>query len=263
MDTELIYVYCISDCLPQFENISGDENPKCLKLHGLYAIVKNVSPEGFSEENLKKNFSDLAWIELHTRAHIRIICDIMKNSTVIPFKFGTIFNTEENLGNFIQDYSLSLIENLEHLKGKEEWSVKIYCDRAQLNQQIGTISEDLRNLDQEIMKSMPGKAFILKRKKAELIINEVDNVIRGFGQTCYDSLFAQSVSSRVNNLLPREITERTDDMVLNASFLLHHDKISGLLAIVEEMQEKFRNIGFHIDVVGPWPPFSFISLKEK
>lgn len=258
-----MYIYCICDREPQLREVPGKENLEYLKFDDLYAIVKYVSQDEFSEENLKKNFADLAWIEIHARNHIRIIVEVMKNSTVIPFKFGTIFISEERLGNFINDYSVSLSENLQHLKGKEEWSVKIYCDRTRLNSQIGEISPEVRNLEEEILRSMPGKAFILKRKKVDLVEKEVQAALGHYGQNCFDQLAVLSATTRINNLLPREVTERTDDMILNASFFVSVEKVSEFLRIIDHSQEKYKEVGFDIEAAGPWPPFSFISIKEK
>jgi hypothetical protein len=263
MENELIYIYCISDSPPQIDQISGQSNLKCLLFQEFYAIMKLVSPDEFSEENLKKNFADLIWIEIHARDHIRIISEVMKSSAVIPFKFGTIFNSEESLGKFIADYAGSLAENLENTKEKEEWSVKIYCNRTLLNQQIGDISPEVSALEEEISKSMPGKAFLLKRKKVELIGTEVEKVMRICGQACYEELAAICEWIKVNNILPKELTERTDDMILNVSCFVKQDRVNELISIVGESQKKYKNVGFDIEVAGPWPPFSFISIQEK
>jgi len=263
MADELIYIYCIADSPLRPEEVSGLETLKSLAFGGFYAIVKSVSPDNFSEENLKRNFSDLAWIDVHAREHIRIISEVMKNSTVIPFKFGTIFNSAESLAGFIRDYSGSLAENIEHLKGKEEWSVKIYCDRPVLNQQIVGISDDVRNLEEEIQKSMPGKAFLLKRKKVEVVEKEVEKIMRICGQSCYDELAEISTSTKINNILPKELTERTDDMILNVSCFVNQEKVNEFLEAVEQSQGKYKNTGLTVEVSGPWPPFSFINIKEK
>ncbi len=263
MADELIYIYCIADSPLRPEEVSGQETIKSLAFGKFYAIVKCVSPDNFSEENLKRNFSDLAWIDIHAREHIRIIGEVMKNSTVIPFKFGTIFNSAESLGGFIKDYSESLAENIEHLKDREEWSVKIYCDRPVLNRQIVGISDDVRNLEEEIQKSMPGKAFLLKRKKVELVEKEVEKIMQVCGQSCYDELVEISLTTKINNILPKELTERTDDMILNVSCFINKDRVNEFLGVVEQSQEKYKNTGLAVEVTGPWPPFSFINIKEK
>jgi hypothetical protein len=263
MSEDLIYIYCISDSPLIPESVDGKQNLKCLAFQDLYAIVKFVSPEDFSELNLKKNFTDLTWIDIHARNHISTICELMKNSTVIPFKFGTIFNSKESLGQFIQDYSVSLAENLQNIKGKQEWSLKIYCDRPVLKLQIMEISDDVRNLELEIQKSMPGKAFILKRKKAELVEKEVEKIIRVYGQSCYDKLAVISESTRINSVLPNELTERNDEMILNVSYSVEKVKVNQFLISIDQSQKKYKNSGLTLEVTGPWPLFSFINIKEK
>lgn len=263
MENELVYIYCIADQPLKRDLLSENENLRCLALQGFYVIAKLVSPDEFSEENLRKNFSDLGWIDRNARDHIRVITGVMDKSSVIPFKFGTIFNTIGNLEKFIMDYSASLAENFNNIKGKEEWSVKIYCNREVLTQQIDELSEEVGALQREILQSKPGKAFILKRKKAELIEREIDQVIRTCGQSCYNELASVSELVQINNLLPKEITERTDEMILNCSCFVKVEKIGELLSDIGSLREKYQNAGLEIEATGPWPPFSFISIKEK
>jgi len=261
MNSGLIYVYCISNRSIQLDQVPVD-NLKCFVFGEYYVLVKNVSPDEFSEENLKKKFADLSWIEKNARDHIEVISQIMKSCTVIPFKFGTIYKSEEGLGKFISDYSDSLKENLVNIEGKEEWSVKIYFDSKVLNKQIAEHSENIRNIEQQILESLPGKAFLLKKKKTELIKKEVEKIIKNCGQTCYDEFKNISELSRINNLLPKELTERSDDMILNTSFFIKKQRVADFVNAVDLLQGKYNNIGFDIDVSGPWPPFSFISIKE-
>jgi len=263
MVDELTYVYCISDSPLLVDTISDQKNLKCLKFHAFYAFVKQVSPDEFSEENLNKNFADLPWIEIHARNHIRIIGEVMKSSIVIPFKFGTIFNSEESLGKFIQKYSSSLNENLKNIKGKEEWSVKIYCNYTLLNEQITELSEDVRNMEEEILKSKPGKSFLLKRKKVELIEKEVEKVVQLSGQVCYDELTTLSELTQINSLLSTELSDRTDSMILNISCFVNQGRVNEFLGAIGELQKKYKKIGFDMATAGPWPPFSFTSIKEK
>jgi hypothetical protein len=240
MDNELIYVYCLSDTPLRLDDISKQESLKCLVFQGFYAVVKYVSPSEFSEENLKKNLNDLLWVDINAREHIRMIGEVMQNSTVIPFKFGTLFNSEESLAKFIQDYSGSLTENLNYIKGKEEWSVKIYCNRSTLILQIGDISENVDTLQKEILESTPGKAFFLKRKKIELVDKEIQNVMQICGQTCYDELAALSEQTKINNILSKELTERTDDMILNVSCFVNQGRVKELLSVVDELLKKYQ-----------------------
>lgn len=263
MINELIYVYCISDSPPLLTFNSEHQGLKALMFDGYYAIVKYVSESEFSEENFKNNLSDIQWLETNAFDHIRVINMIMENCTVIPFKFGTLFNKEEGLKKFIADYSDSLTENFGYIEGKEEWSVKIYCDRKVLSEKIDELSKEAAALEELIMSSSPGKAFLLKRKKTELIENEIDRLCKMYGQEYYDQFNNLSESTSINNLLPKEFTGREDTMILNAAFLVNKLKVTDFKDAVDSLRKKDDNSSFFIEVTGPWPPFSFISIKEK
>jgi hypothetical protein len=263
MTNNLIYAYCLSNsplapnCNIEFEGL------KSLVFDDFYVVVKYVSESEFSEENFKKYLSDIQWVESNAREHIRVISLVMEQSTVIPFKFGTIYNTKASLKKFITDYSASLIENFQHIKGKEEWSVKIYCDRKVLCEQIDELSQEVGALERQIMASAPGKAFLLRRKKTDLIENEMDRLGKTYGQEYYEEFKNLSESTCFNNLLPKEFTGRADTMILNATFLINKNKVADFMSTADTLRKKGGDLGFIIEATGPWPPFSFVSIKEK
>ena len=263
MENDLIYVYCVS--LTPVGTIRSMEFPelKTIVFDDFHIFVKYVNENDFSEVNLKKHLSDIEWLETNARDHIRIISMIMESDDVVPFKFGTIFNTIAGLHKFIADYNDSLIENFNYIKGKEEWSVKVYCNRKELSDQIDEMSEEAASLELQIMSSSPGKAFLLRRKKTDLIENEMDRLCKKYGQEYYDALSSLSFTTSLNNLLPKEYTGRECTMILNATFLLNKQKVSEFMSTLNSLKDKVKHSVFIIEESGPWPPFSFISIKEK
>lgn len=257
----MLYLYCITRKTPEISDLTGG-HLLCIPVSHFFVFAKAVSPEEFSEENLKKNLNDLAWVDLHVRNHIRVIGEIMKSDEVIPFKFGTIFLSEDNLRKFIHDYDTSLTENFTEITGKEEWAVKLYCNREEMIRHLGEVNDEIRTLRQTMEQSAPGKAFLLRRKIAELTEQEVYRVMKTYGQSCFAMLEAVSVKTRVHNLLPKEATERQDEMILNLSFLVEKNRVSDFLAETKSAGKKYENTGIIPEVTGPWPPFSFISIKE-
>lgn len=263
MTNNLIYVYCLSDNPPEFDRISKPEGLKCLNFDRFFITAKKVSEKEFDEANLKKNLSDIPWLESNAREHIRVISMIMEQVTVIPFKFGTIYYSEDSLRKFTEDYSAILNENLHDIEGKEEWTVKIYSDRRVLSERIGNLSTAASDIEEQIRISSPGKAFILRRKKADLIESEMNRICKGHGQAYYDEFKNLSESTIINNLLPKELTGREDTMILNATFFVNKNKAADFKNTVNTLQKKNEDYGFIIEATGPWPSFSFISIKEK
>jgi len=260
---DLIYVYCILNNPVELIRDIDSMGLKSLVFDNFSVIVKTVSESEFSEENLKRNLSDIQWLESNVRDHLAVINRFMESNTLIPFNFGTIYQSTESLKKFITDYSDSLKENFLHVGGKEEWAVKIYCDRKSLSDRIDELSTDAAALEEQIMASSPGKAFLLKRKKADLIENETDRLCKHYGQKYYDEFKILSESTCLNNLLPKELTGRMDTMIFNGAFLVSKNKVSDFKSTAELLRTKYGSICFIIEITGPWPPFSFISIKEK
>jgi hypothetical protein len=263
MTNNLIYVYCLANSPPVLTGHNDLAILQSIKIGDFSVIYKRVSEDEFSEENFKANLSDLKWLETNAREHVGVINLIMENDSVIPFKFGTIFQSEENLRKFILDYSGSLHENFLYINDKEEWAIKIYCDRIALSHKIDELSEDAASLERQIMASSPGKAFLLRRKKTELIENELDRLCKLYGQDYYNRLKNLSVSTSLNNLLPKDFTGRDDTMILNAVFLVSKSNVPDFTNTVDQLKKGNKSSGMFIEATGPWPPFSFISLKEK
>jgi hypothetical protein len=263
MNKSLIYVYCLVNSAPNFSSGSIEKGLESIQFDDFYVIVRRVSEQEFSEENFQKNLSNLNWLETNAREHVEVINLIMENHAVIPFKFGTIFQAETGVQNFISEYADSLKENFFYVGDKEEWAVKIYCNRKLLSAQIDELSEEAATLEHQIMESSPGKAYLLKRKKMDLIENEMDRICKKYGQEYFDALKDLSESTNLNNLLPKEFTGREDTMILNGAFLLCKSKVGQFRNTAESLGKKDEQFGFLLEISGSWPPFSFVSIKEK
>lgn len=263
MTDPLIYAYCLTKSLPA--GLAGIQTGKLdsVTAGNFHVVIKYVSPDEYSEEKLKKNLSDVQWLDINAREHVAVIGKIMEDNDVIPFNFGTVFQTTGNLKKFVSDYSDSLQANLEKVSGKTEWGVKIYCNLKVISEQIDDLSPVAADLEQQIMASSPGKAFLLRRKKADLIENELNRLTKQYGQEYFEEISQFSIETVLNNLLPKELTGRDDSMILNAAFLVLREKSQLLMTTIYSLKQKYEQFGFDVDVSGPWPPYSFISIKEN
>ena len=105
MINELIYVYCIAINPPGLIDELKSRGLKSICIEEFNVLIKNVPENEFSEENLRLHIADLHWLEANVREHINVISMIMEYTPVIPFKFGTIFNSLEGLEKFVSDYT--------------------------------------------------------------------------------------------------------------------------------------------------------------
>ena len=60
--------------------------------------------------------------------HARVIAGCFQHSTVLPFRFGTVFTDDESLRKSIRSNQRQFQGNIEKLRGKTEMHLKIFVD---------------------------------------------------------------------------------------------------------------------------------------
>lgn len=259
----LIYLYCIAKEKPNLKDVmSFADRLYSVHYKGVYAVVSRVKPSEFSEENLKRNLADLDWIKKKAGSHQEVIGRVMQDNCVLPFKLGTIFNTEDSLKTMIDENIEELKNNLTGLEGRQEWGIKIYCDMKRLKGFITKENKEVLKIDKEISSSPKGKAFFLKKKREELIKNIINREINEYGKESFEILKGFSVETKINRLLPKEVTEKEDRMILNAAFLVDKDKAVEFVSTANGLITKYSKRGISFSCTGPWPPYNFCHISK-
>ncbi|MBC8217621.1 MAG: GvpL/GvpF family gas vesicle protein [Planctomycetes bacterium] len=262
-DNQLVYLYCVANEEPKLAKAVDLAEDLYLVCHrALHAVVGEVDESEFGAEGLKRNMADLEWIKTNASAHEKVIEQAMINTDVIPFKFGTLFATDESLKMMLEQHGEEFKAILERLANKQEWGLKIYCDLEKLRTGLLSSQERILKIDNEIKSSSVGKAYLLKKKKDEMIEQTLNERINKCGRESFESLKESSCEARINRLLPKEVTEREDEMVLNSAFLVGKDKVGNFIDVVDTLKMRYEQDGLFVDCTGPWPAYNFCGLSD-
>jgi len=262
--TDLIYLYAVTRAKPSPRLLQELEiNIYTVHFKGSYAVVSKVSSDEFSEANLKVKLADMQWLERMAVQHDNVIKTIMKETTVIPFKFATIYQSDKNVEKLLKEHASQFMKMLSRLDAREEWGMKIYCNSDKLKAVLEKEDEKIKEIDRDIIPAGNGKAYLLKKKKEELIDTILTNRISEYTQICFDHLKGRSVEGKINKLLPPEVTQKKEQMVLNTSFLIDKKRINECDTLVASLKNKYDQMGFEFAWTGPWPPYNFCSIAEK
>jgi hypothetical protein len=264
IEDQLVYLYCVTNQEPELTETEGLAGSLYLiRYRGLYAVAGKVKETEFGENGLKKNMADLEWIKANAATHERVIERVMADADVIPFKFATLFNTDQSLIAMLEGYGEEFDAILQRLGNKQEWGVKIYCDMDKAKTFSVAGEPEILEIENKISGSPPGKTFFLEKKKAELSAKAVNNRINEYCRESFDLLKDLSFEARINKLLPKQVTEREDDMVLNSAFLVGKDEVSDFISVLDMLKADYETRGFLIDCTGPWPPYNFCGLTNQ
>jgi hypothetical protein len=266
---EGLYLYCIrekTEGAPAIstKGIDGKGEVFTLAFRELEAIVSGVSLEKFdSEEIQKKAQEDLNWIKEKALIHERIIEEAMRKGdefiSLIPTKFGTVFKEERNLEETLNKYYEQFKATLEKLKGKLEWSLKVYItDKKRFEQAIKEKSELIKEKEKEIASLPEGIAYFMEGELNELLSREKKKELKKIHKDLLKRLKIYAEEAREGKILEKELTGRSEPMVLNASYLIKKEKVEGFKVKALRINKQLKTKGLSLEYSGPWPAYNFV-----
>lgn len=269
-----LYLYCIREITENVSGfntrgIDGKRDVFTIIHRELEAVISRVSLSKFtSEEIQRKAVEDLNWIKEKAVIHEDVIEEAMKRANglvnVIPMRFGIIFKDKTGLKETLDRDYVKMRRLLNKFQGKQEWSVKIYLvDSKRFELMVKEKNKDIRVKERE-MASMPeGIAYFMEEELKETVCNEINKELDAMLDTLLGKLGEEAAESVKTKILDREMTGKTEKMVLNAAFLVHADKIDSFIKALEDIDGDLKTRGLSLEYSGPWPPFNFTNGGEK
>jgi len=177
--------------------------------------------------------------------HARVIADCFKMSTVLPFRFGTVFADDETLRRSIRSNQRQFVTNIERLRGKAEMHLKVTLDDC-CREQIRRFAPDtLHAVGKEYLSNLRENAALQRERQTK----------------------ARAVSVQMHRMfspLAEEVTcKRTDSgkMLLDIAHLIDSK-------CIERYQNKYSSASVlmkdcQMQLSGPWPPYHFVHRLTR
>jgi Gas vesicle synthesis protein GvpL/GvpF len=175
--------------------------------------------------------------------HARVVSECFRTSTVLPFRFGTVFQTEDAIRRAVRTNRKALVDSVNHLRGKAEMHLKLVV-------RDGAAKETI----QAAMAVTIGGAYLTQIRERAAIQRDRQSK-------------AKSLSVQVHRLfnpLDEEVSCKKVDsggLLIDIAHLIDN-------ASVEKYQNRYvaaaRQLkDCQIALSGPWPPYHFMPGKLK
>ena len=186
-------------------------------------------------------------------AHERVNEAVMRQHTVIPMSFGTVFKTRDDITELLKGAYGAFTDVLMKMKDKVEFGLKVLWDRDEVIKQIEREDEDVRQLKSEIA-SQTGPTYFARVQYGRLVESALQNRSERSVSEIFELLRDVSVASRANKPIG-------DKMIMNAAFLVARDRETAFDATVKAIGAKYAHLTFRY--TGPWPPYNFVNIRLK
>ncbi|MFC7319912.1 GvpL/GvpF family gas vesicle protein [Halobacillus campisalis] len=245
----------------ELKGIDGEHRLDLMEYGELSAVFCHVDEEEFGEDVLEEKTNQMEWVKDKAFHHHEMLMKIHEQATIIPMKFCTIYKTEQNLRAMIDSHQQQMVDLLKQLDGKEEWNLKIYCDRDRLSEQVSEHNLNIKKKKEEIAQMSKGRQYLESRKIDQYIDQEVEKEQEEFSSEFHDKLADFSVNSTVKKNWNRDVTGKDEEMCWNSAYLVPLDKVENFLELVTEAEKAHGQSGWIFEATGPWPAYHFANLS--
>jgi hypothetical protein len=164
--------------------------------------------------------------------HERVVEAIMARGPVLPLRFGTQLEREEDLEAVLVARGDELLRSLERVRGKEEIGLRIIPKSPIADGRAADTS---------------GRGYLLARVQAHRRDQQaIDEV--------HPALTSLSEATRVR----RPQSGRASFV---AAYLVDSERVAEFRLKAEELGR--RQVGMQLIVTGPWPPYSFAAEEPR
>jgi hypothetical protein len=186
-------------------------------------------------------------------AHERVNETVMREHTVIPMSFGTIFKTREDIVELLRSAAEAFGDVLNKMQNKLEFGLKVLWDRDQAIAEVEGEDDDIGRLKKEIS-GQKGPTYFARMQYGRLVDAALQARSERYVASILEELRDVSVASRINKPIG-------DKMIMNAAFLISRDRESAFDAKVKSIASRFERLTFKY--TGPWPPYNFVNIRLK
>jgi hypothetical protein len=185
--------------------------------------------------------------------HEAVVEKVMADFTVLPVRFKTIIDGRDNLLSMMQSYYRDFKDNLERLRNKFEFGIKVIWSADKTKENI------IKTLNKEQQKklelgSSPSKKFMKDKFDKYKIDKEFEAKADKFIKAM-DIFFSKfAAEKRIEKL-------KTENLLMDAVYLVEKDNESNFREAFEHI--KSARPDFKYLFSGPWPAYNFVVLSKK
>jgi Gas vesicle synthesis protein GvpL/GvpF len=188
-------------------------------------------------------------------AHEHVIETVMKNYTIIPMSFGTVFRTDDDIREVLKSIYASLKDVLKQMSGKLEFGLKVNWDRDQIIEELKQQDEEIGRFHQEIIRKQLQSTYFARMQLGRMIDKALAERATQYVREIYEGLRGVCVASRDNQPIG-------DKMIMNAAFLVDRSREAEFDSVVNKIAKKYgKRLKFKY--TGPWPPYNFVNIRLK
>ena len=249
------YLYAVVDLTAAGSELEQPEL-SLVSYRDIACVLTTVPTSEYCKDVPSNPSEQLEWVAPRVMKHHQVLMEMLTRTTIVPFTFGTLCASTEEVQSMLATRYERLRGLLEQLRGKEEWIVSVYIDPANLVQHLEANQQQIQELDSLIAQKNGGEAYLLRKKKLKITDTLQKNVLDEIHDECHRRL--RQISNSVFET--RCGSPHADSVqVLSAAVLSPSTNFELLERTTREIETRYFQYSASVCLSGPWPAYSTVS----
>ena len=175
--------------------------------------------------------------------HARVVSQSFRTATVLPFRFGTIFDSEDAIRQAVRANRRTFCESVARLRGKSEMRIKLVVRDG-----------SMRATEEIVLPDTVGREYLTKLREKAFRERERQTKARALSVQVH----------KLFNPLEEEVSCKrvdADGMLLDIAHLIDTKSIEKYQNRYDTAAKQLKNC--QLFVTGPWPPYHFLPEKVR
>jgi hypothetical protein len=213
---------------------------EAIRIEDIVAIVTSVD-----ENDLKINKDQII-------KYANIIEKLSECYSLIPFRFGSIVKTIDDISDLFQSKHNIIIELLKQFIDKEEYSLRIMYSKD--DKRYSYIADGQKDIE-KIPNILTGESLNKNYLKIKYL-----NYVFEKERAEYSDAVKKNIECRLKKITDNIlfIENRSNVIVVDVVLLIGKNVKNELIRIVSSIQKEYYE--HNIMLTGPWPPYNFSNL---
>ena len=214
----------------------------------LAAVVSSNPLTSYDALSREKAIKDLA-------VHQLVLERVMERFTVVPVKFGTMLESEDEVITFLEKAYTLLSDLLDKREGKIELDIAAWWELPEILPVIAQQNSRVREKQQEI--AQKGDTVSLEDK---MVLGQYIEQALNARKDSYQQVILQTLKQEAEDVCLHEPAD--DQMICNVAFLLEKKNEASFRHTIDVLDQDLQS-HVHFRVVGPLPTYSFSTIQIK
>lgn len=258
-----LYLFCLTpaSALPMMEDeLLPSFSPLFIHPFQTFnAILSWVPAIEYQDQSVDSNLINAEEFMKRVFFHELVVEKIMRDETVFPIGFGTLFSSIASLEEQILTHETFIASCLTNLNQKDEYAVRVYLNQDTALERL--LSTMLHERESSWASSSPGVQYLKKQQ----LHNEIQRNLNQHLGGMLDEVLSM-FQRHATDFKSRENTAQSSDIhgtsILHWAFLIPRSVSSIFKEHVDLMNAKYDPFGLHFVLTGPWPAYSFCTLQS-